>query len=85
MANRQSLSIQSDGFLDFLDLAFVALVKRPAFDSFGLHELCVAPGAHVFAESGQRDAKSFSEQDSADSVFHKISIHLRAEVGAWDF
>ena len=66
--------------LCFFDLARVALVKGPLFDTFSPQQPGLQEDLQVFAGGGLADPEFLRDQHSAHTVLHQVTIHLGPKV-----
>ena len=71
---------RAKGLLGFLDSLFVALIKRPLFNSLGFEQARLGQDFQVFACGRLAYTQLLGDKDAADSVADQVAIYLRRKM-----
>jgi hypothetical protein len=70
----------NNGTLDFRDMGFVALIKRPLLDPLGPQESSLRQDFQVLADRGLAHSEFLGNKHAADTVGYEISVDLRPKM-----
>src|SRR5215475_9368267 len=68
-------------FFDLPDASFVTLIERPLLYPLGTDESRMRQNLHVFGRGRLTDAEFPGDEHQTDTVFNKVAVDLRREVG----